>query len=77
MRQKSSDFSCIPLCHLHHTAGPHSYHSYGRERDFEEYWGIDLHQLATELYAIWTAKDQREEGWFLRLLSRCRPVKTF
>jgi hypothetical protein len=57
MSQKSSDFSCIPLCLKHHRTGPHSYHS-GTEREFEAYWDIKVHDLAAALYEIWLQKQQ-------------------
>jgi hypothetical protein len=52
MRQKASDFSCIPLCRDCHTIGPHAYHSIGR-KEFELHHNLDIGQLVQRLNACW------------------------
>jgi len=46
--QKSSGFSAVPLCRVHHRDGPESYHRLG-ERRFVERHRIDLAQLVDSL----------------------------
>lgn len=41
MGTKATDYSCIPLCHEHHTDGTYAYHRIGR-KTFEEHFKIDL-----------------------------------
>jgi hypothetical protein len=52
MRQKASDFSCIPLCRDCHTIGPHAYHSIGR-KEFELQHKLDIGRLVQRLNACW------------------------
>jgi hypothetical protein len=52
MRLKASDYSCIPLCPIHHTMGSDSYHQLGREA-FETRHGINCKNLTRELAALW------------------------
>ena len=52
MRQKASDFSCIPLCRDCHTIGPHAYHSIGR-KEFELRHNLDIGRLVLRLNAEW------------------------
>jgi hypothetical protein len=41
LRQKTSDFSAVPLCANHHRFAPDSYHALG-ERSFAQRHGLDL-----------------------------------
>lgn len=59
MRQKSSDYSCIPLCCDCHTLGEKSYHRLGREA-FEAIHSLDIAQLVRRLNRLWF-KSKREE----------------
>jgi hypothetical protein len=60
MAQKSSDYSCVPLCRNCHTAGGEAYHRVGR-REFEMLHSINLGGLARSLKAAW---DVRFEATF-------------
>ena len=44
MRQKASDYSCIPLCANCHTQGPQAYHPIGRAA-FAARWKLDVPDL--------------------------------
>jgi hypothetical protein len=51
MSQKASDYSCIPLCRVHHQeydSGPQA---------FQERHGIDVPNLVVQLQAIWQAAE--------------------
>ena len=52
MKQKSSDFSCIPLCAGHHMVNDDSYHALQRER-FEAKHGINCKALVKRLNGLW------------------------
>jgi hypothetical protein len=49
--QKSSDLSCIPLCHKHHNDGNDSYHALGQVK-FAEQWKLDIPALVVRLNSI-------------------------
>ena len=56
--QKSSDFSAVPLCRVHHRDGPESYHRLGEQR-FVERHRIELPQLVGSLNHLFlTASDE-------------------
>lgn len=48
MRQKTSDFSVIPLCQLHHRWSNDSYHALGEKR-FSERHRVDITELVASL----------------------------
>jgi len=48
MRQKTSDFSAIPLCSAHHRVNPDSYHRLGEKRFVQEQQ-LELPELVTAL----------------------------
>jgi hypothetical protein len=50
LRQKSSDYSCVPLCREHHTMASRSYHA-GSRAEFERRHGIDLAVVVENLNA--------------------------
>ena len=52
MKQKASDFSCIPLCRNCHTMGPYAYHRIGR-KEFELRHKVDIAILVDTLTACW------------------------
>ena len=52
MAQKSSDYSCIPLCCHCHIAGKEAYHRVGR-RQFERNTGLVIKDLVITLNALW------------------------
>jgi hypothetical protein len=52
MRQKASDFSCIPLHAEFHTMGPLSYHALGRD-EFERVHGIRCAAVVRTLNRAW------------------------
>ena len=52
MRQRSSDFSCVPLCPNCHTFGNRAYHRIGRE-SFERYHGLKFAMIVKRLNRIW------------------------
>jgi hypothetical protein len=54
MRQKASDYSCVPLCHCCHTAGGRSYHRIGRQ-EFERQHEIDFDVVVEGLFTEWSA----------------------
>lgn len=49
MRQKSSDYSCVPLCPFHHLM---VFHTNGR-KDFEARYGVNLDAEAARVYGEW------------------------
>ena len=53
MAQKSSDYSCVPLCNACHTAGRRAYHRIGRE-EFERLHGIDFDVIVEGLFTEWS-----------------------
>jgi hypothetical protein len=61
MRQKSSDYSCIPLCTDCHTQAPHAYHRIGREA-FETHHSIDIADWVRRLNRLWFHPLQRDIG---------------
>ena len=52
MRQKASDYSCIPLCADCHRFGAGAYHAIGR-RQFERRRSIDIDGLVRRLNDLW------------------------
>jgi hypothetical protein len=52
MKQKASDFSCIPLCRNCHTMGPGAYHRIGR-KEFELRHKVNITILVDTLTACW------------------------
>lgn len=48
MAQKTSDYSVIPLCHLHHQTHPQSYHRL-TEPQFQATWKLNLANLTAHL----------------------------
>lgn len=54
MSQKSSDYSCVPLCHGCHTTGASAYHRVGRQ-EFERLHRIDLEVVGEGLFTEWSA----------------------
>lgn len=48
MAQKTSDFSALPLCAMHHRSGPDSYHRLG-EKHFATGHRVDLLEVALTL----------------------------
>ena len=52
LRQKSSDYSCVPLCGFCHRLGPHSYHVLGKKA-FEQFHLVDLANLVEQMNALW------------------------
>lgn len=54
LRQKASDYSCIPLCPDCHTLGTDSYHQVGRDL-FEQIWKIDCRAVVKRLAHDWFA----------------------
>jgi hypothetical protein len=55
MKQKASDFSCIPLCRNCHTMGPNAYHRVGK-KEFERRHKMDITRLVQRLAACWRMK---------------------
>jgi hypothetical protein len=56
MKQKASDFSCIPLCRNCHTMGPDAYHCIGR-KEFELRHKVDITRLVQRLAACWRMRN--------------------
>lgn len=56
MRQKASDYSCIPLCvHCHRTA-PGAYHGINTSaREFEQRHDLNFRELVKRLNHLWFA----------------------
>jgi hypothetical protein len=54
MRQRASDYSCVPLCACCHRTHGDSYHFLGRG-EFERRHGLDLAGLVKELNHAWFA----------------------
>jgi hypothetical protein len=52
MRQKASDYSCVPLCSTCHTMGAEAYHRIGRA-NFEARWNLDFGGLVQRLNAAY------------------------
>lgn len=52
MRQKSSDYSCIPLCAVCHRVGAQSYHSIGKDA-FEKRHGLNFAKLVKRINRLW------------------------
>lgn len=59
LRQKGSDYSCIPLCSDCHTMGPHAYHRAGKAA-FEAHHGVDVAATVARLKKIWFNPAARE-----------------
>lgn len=53
--QKSSDYSCIPLCEECHTLGNDAYHVIGKV-DFEVRWFLNLEKLVKKLNREWEGR---------------------
>lgn len=64
MGQKSSDFSCIPLCRKHHRTGNDSYHKLGRK--FGPHHNLDIPDIVKRLNAKPVVKVR--DGMFVALL---------
>lgn len=54
MGQKSSDYSCVPLCRGCHTSGGSAYHRVGR-KEFQRLNGIDFEIVVEGLFTEWSA----------------------
>ena len=54
MRQKSSDYSCVPLCTDCHTMAEWAYHRVGREQ-FEQAFNLNFKALVKRLNHEWFA----------------------
>ena len=52
MKQKASDYSCVPLCRDCHTLSPHAYHRIGKSA-FEVVSNVDLAKLVKRLNRLW------------------------
>jgi hypothetical protein len=52
MRQKASDYSCVPLCANCHTQAPGAYHRIGK-RAFQERRGLSFARMVERLNAEW------------------------
>jgi hypothetical protein len=63
MRQKASDYSCIPLCHEEHQAAPDSYHRIdgGREA-FARSRGLDIDEIVSRLNAAYRGVAEYARG---------------
>ena len=57
MRQKSSDYSCVPLCAVCHRVGPESYHWIGKDA-FEKLHGLKFARLVKRLNRAWGTMQQ-------------------
>jgi hypothetical protein len=53
MKQKASDYSCIPLCASCHRTGPHAYHGLNSSAADFGRWKLDLPALVERLNAGW------------------------
>ena len=60
--QKSSDYSAIPLCGIHHRNGKDSYHKLGPRR-FCEVHNVDIRGIVMRLNA--KPQVRLEAGWFV------------
>jgi hypothetical protein len=56
--QKSSDLSCIPLCHTHHRASDDSLHKLGPVR-FQEHHRLEFADLTTLFQELYEKKMKR------------------
>jgi hypothetical protein len=61
LRQKSSDYSCIPLCPSCHTTGPAAYHVLGY-LEFECRHSIDIDELVRRLNGLWFREKARRQA---------------
>ena len=52
LRQKASDFSCVPLCAEHHRLSGQSYHNIGKKA-FEELHQINLKSKVNWCFNLW------------------------
>ncbi len=52
MRQKASDYTCIPLCAEHHRVGREAWHNIGPEA-FEQRFELDIKGLVKLLNKLW------------------------
>ncbi|MDE2103729.1 MAG: DUF968 domain-containing protein [Patescibacteria group bacterium] len=52
MRQKASDYSCIPLCSNCHSFRSGAYHREGR-KDFEARFGVNVEETVKRLNWLW------------------------
>jgi hypothetical protein len=55
MKQKPSDFSCVPLCPDCHQFAAGAYHRIGKAA-FEETRGISFRSIVAELNQEWASK---------------------
>ena len=58
MKLKASDYSCIPLCHDHHTAAADSIHRLGKA-EFECRHDLDIKALVKRLNRLWFHAENR------------------
>jgi hypothetical protein len=58
MSQKSSDFSVLPLCLLHHQTGADSLHNLG-PLEFARVHGIDTSKLIAKYNSLFERKESR------------------
>lgn len=58
MRQKASDYSCIPLCPDCHRCGPAAYHRIGR-LEFQRRHELDIAALVDRLRWVWFNRGKR------------------
>ena len=56
--QKSSDYSCLPLCREHHRTGKHAYHKM-RPSDFALVHDIDVEALHGYFQRVWEQKRKK------------------
>jgi hypothetical protein len=57
--QKSSDYSCVPLCANCHRVGPRAYHGLSMGKTaFEKLHGINFSQLVKRLNRAWGTMQQ-------------------
>jgi hypothetical protein len=61
--QRSSDYTCIPLCTEHHTMAADALHRLG-VREFEQRFNLDLAALVRRLNRIWFQQWKIEGGQF-------------
>ncbi len=55
--QKSSDYTCIPLCAEHHRTGQHALHKIG-PRSFERQFYLSIPALVRRLFRCWLLKER-------------------
>jgi hypothetical protein len=68
---KCSDYATVPLCHICHRTGPHSYHGLnGGARSFQAMWCIDFRALVEKYNAIYAALNGIDAGVIARARGR-------